>query len=98
VISQIQENRERIVSYYSAVHNKAQRNYSPTHKKLLAAVSAIEHFRPYLAGKPCAEDRPPGIAKPIQDKKHKGKTDEMVIATTGIRLHDRISEGTGKLF
>jgi hypothetical protein len=50
VFSQIQENRERIVSYYSAVHNKAQRNYSATDKELLAAVSAIEHFRPYLAG------------------------------------------------
>ena len=50
VLSQIQGGRERVISYFSSIHNAAQRNYSTTEQELLAVVSAVEHYRAYLIG------------------------------------------------
>jgi transposase InsO family protein len=51
VLSQIQEGKERVIEYYSSIHNQAQKNYSTTEQELLAVIAAIEHFRPYLLGR-----------------------------------------------
>ena len=48
VLAQLQEGKEKVISYFSSVHNSAQKNYSTTEQELLVVVSAIEHFRPYL--------------------------------------------------
>jgi len=48
VLSQVQNNKEKIISFYSALHNAAEKNYSTTEQELLAIVSAIRHFRHYL--------------------------------------------------
>ena len=50
VLSQVQNNQEKVISYYSSLHNAAQKNYSTTEQELLAVVSAIDYFRPYLIG------------------------------------------------
>jgi hypothetical protein len=50
VLSQIQDNKEVIISFYSAIHNKAQKNYSTTDQELLAVISAMDHFRYFLLG------------------------------------------------
>ncbi|MCA9766889.1 MAG: hypothetical protein KC455_10785, partial [Carnobacterium sp.] len=51
ILSQVQNGEERVVEYFSSLHNVAQRNYSTTDQELLAVVSALEHFRPYLIGR-----------------------------------------------
>lgn len=42
---------DRPIEYFSKTLNKAQINYSTTHKELLAIVLAIEHFRQYIWGR-----------------------------------------------
>ncbi len=51
ILSQLQNNEEKIIAFYSKLHNNAQSRYSTTEQKLLAVVEAIEHFKPYLWGK-----------------------------------------------
>lgn len=50
VLSQIQDGKERVVSYFSKTHNTAQINYSTTEQELLAVISAVDHYRSYLLG------------------------------------------------
>ena len=52
VLSQIQDNQERPLYFWSQTLNKAQRNYCTTHKELLAMVEAVLRFHQYLAGAP----------------------------------------------
>ncbi|KAJ8346723.1 hypothetical protein SKAU_G00281240 [Synaphobranchus kaupii] len=50
VLSQKDEDGERVVAYYSRALGKAERNYCVTRRELLAVVRALHHFRPYLHG------------------------------------------------
>ena len=43
---------ERVIAYASRVLSKPERRYCVTRKELLAAVSFIKHFQPYLLGNP----------------------------------------------
>ena len=50
VLSQVIEGEERPIAFYSRIMSQTQRNYCPTRRELLAAVSAVQHFRHYLFG------------------------------------------------
>lgn len=52
VLSQMQsDGTERVIAYASRVLTKAERRYCVTRRELLAAVTFVNHFRPYLLGK-----------------------------------------------
>eukprot|EP00731_Ephydatia_muelleri_P014220 Em0007g1530a len=51
VLSQIHDDgSEHVVSYASCVLSKPERNYCVTRRELLAVVTFVQHFRPYLLG------------------------------------------------
>ncbi|KAJ8375687.1 hypothetical protein SKAU_G00062670 [Synaphobranchus kaupii] len=50
VLSQEDEDGERVVAYYSRALGKAERNYCVTRRELLAVVRALHHVRLYLQG------------------------------------------------
>ena len=51
VLSQIQNDRERVIAYASRSLNKAERNYCVTDKELLAVRYFTEYFRYYILGR-----------------------------------------------
>ena len=52
VLSQVDEaGRERVISYGSRLLSKPERNYCVTRRELLAVVSFVKFFRPYLTGR-----------------------------------------------
>ena len=51
VLSQVQEGKERVISYYSKTLDAAQRNYCVTRRELLAVIKAITFFKPYFYGR-----------------------------------------------
>lgn len=51
-LSQMQDDWEKVVSYYSKALNKHEQGYCTTRKELLAVVCALKHFYPYLYGQP----------------------------------------------
>ena len=51
VLQQIQDDRERVISYASRGLSKAERNYCITEKELLAVVFFIQYYRQYLLGR-----------------------------------------------
>lgn len=53
VLSQVQDGKERVISYYSRAFTKQERNYCVTRKELLAIVDSVKHFHHYLYGSKC---------------------------------------------
>lgn len=51
VLSQQQEDEEKVIAYYSATLSCPERNYCVTRKELLAMIRAVKHFHPYLYGR-----------------------------------------------
>ena len=51
VLSQENDGRETVVAYASRVLSKAERSYCVTRRELLAVVTFLQHFRPYLLGR-----------------------------------------------
>ena len=52
VLSQVQNNQERVISYYSQCFTHTERNYCTTRKELYAIVLAVKHFHHFLYGNP----------------------------------------------
>ena len=48
VVSQKQDEKERVIAYYSKTHSPPERNYCITRQELLAKVKAIKRICPYL--------------------------------------------------
>ena len=52
VLSQVQEDgSERVIAYVSRVLTKPEQRYCVTRRELLAVVTFVQHFRPYLLGR-----------------------------------------------
>lgn len=51
VLSQEQDGIERVIGYASRTLSKPERNYCVTRRELLAVVTYLRHFRPYLYGR-----------------------------------------------
>ena len=52
VLSQIQDGKEKVISYFSHRLSKAESNYCVTRRELLAVIKALRNFNPYLFGRP----------------------------------------------
>ena len=52
VLSQVQKGKECVIAYASRTLTKSERNYCVTRRELLAVVTFLQHFRPYLLGTP----------------------------------------------
>jgi len=50
VLSQVQDEHERVIAYMSKTMNVHERSYCVTRKELLAVVTALKHFHSYLYG------------------------------------------------
>jgi len=50
VLSQVIQDQERPIAFFSRVMNKAQRSYCTTRREFLATITALQHFRHYLLG------------------------------------------------
>ena len=50
MLSQLKDKTDLPIAYYSRILNEPECNYSTIEKELLAIVSSVEHFRPYLLG------------------------------------------------
>ena len=51
ILSQVQDGRERVISYGSRTLGKAEKNYCITDKELLAIRNFVEYYRQYLLGR-----------------------------------------------
>ena len=51
MLSQVIDGEEQPVAYGSRMLSRAEKKYSVTRRELLAVVTFIKHFRPYLCGK-----------------------------------------------
>ena len=50
VLSQVLDGQERVIAYASRTLSKPERRYCVTRRELLAVVTFVQHFRPYLLG------------------------------------------------
>ena len=51
VLSQYQDNQERVIAYGSHTLNQAQQNYCTTKRELYSVVYFVQHFKQYLLGR-----------------------------------------------
>jgi len=47
-LSQIQDEKERIIAYFSKLFSKTERNYYITQRELLAVIDSMKFFHYYL--------------------------------------------------
>jgi len=52
ILSQVQNNEERVIAYASRTLQRPERNYETTKKELLAVVYGLKQFRQHLLGRP----------------------------------------------
>ena len=52
ILSQVQKEKECVIAYSSRSLTKSDRNYCVTRRELLAVVTFLQHFHPYLLGAP----------------------------------------------
>ena len=52
VLSQVQDDKERVIAYGSKSFSKEQKNYCVTRRELLAVVHFLKYYRHYLYGRP----------------------------------------------
>ena len=52
VLTQIQDGKEKVISYFSHRLSKAEGNYCVMRRELLAVIKALRKFHPYLYGTP----------------------------------------------
>ena len=50
ILSQVQNEKERVISYYSKSLSPPERNYCVTRRELLAVIKCVKHFHSYLYG------------------------------------------------
>ena len=50
ILSQLQNGKEKVISYFSKCLSRSERQYCTTRKELLAVVLAVKHFHHYLLG------------------------------------------------
>ena len=48
VLSQVQDDKKRVITYMSKTMNVHERSYCITRKELLAVITALKHFHNYL--------------------------------------------------
>ena len=51
VLSQVQDNAEKVIAYFSKALSKSEQDYCVTRKELLAVVLVLENFHPYVYGR-----------------------------------------------
>ncbi len=51
VLSQVQDNQEKVIAYATRSLNKSEKNYCVTDKQLLAARHFVDYFHHYLLGR-----------------------------------------------
>lgn len=51
VVSQLQDDQEKVICYYSQSLSKPERQYCVTRKELLAVVKAVKQFHHFLFGR-----------------------------------------------
>ena len=50
VLSQLRDEIERVIAYFSKSFSKEEKNYCVTRREMLAIVKAVKNFHPYLYG------------------------------------------------
>lgn len=50
ILTQIQNDEEKVIAYHSVKFSPTQQNYSATERECLAVLSGVEKFRPYIDG------------------------------------------------
>ena len=53
VLSQIKDDEERVIAYYSKLYSRIETTYYTSRKELLAVVEALRQFRPYILRRRC---------------------------------------------
>lgn len=48
MLTQVQDDKERVIEYYCKVHSKPERNDCVTRKQLLLIVNDVDYFHKYL--------------------------------------------------
>ena len=51
VLSQVKDGKEQVVTYASKSLKRAEQNYCVTRRELLAVVTFVKQFRPYIYGR-----------------------------------------------